>query len=273
MKPRYSFSSRHTGKLTNIRRQKKKFPEILQEVLIESDIILEIVDARFFKEMKNKEIQKFAKKKKKKHLFILNKYDLLDKKITPTNYLIPISCKTNQNKKLLHNTLKKLSSQIKSQKKERIIIGIVGYPNTGKSSLINLLTKQKSAGVSHDAGYTKGLQKIKYSKDILLIDSPGVIPKEEYSQEKIEKIAKHTRFSSRSYSQVKEPEMIVSRIMQEYPQILEKHYNLNTSSNPEQLIEELGKKLNFLKSKAQVDEDKTARKIIKDFQDGKIKLN
>ncbi len=54
---------------------------------------------------------------------------------------------------------------------------IVGYPNTGKTSLISALTnKRKKLGISSRAGFTRGIMEIKIGPRISLFDSPGVIP-------------------------------------------------------------------------------------------------
>ena len=50
--------------LKNIRKQKKKFPEFLTELIKNSDIILEVLDARFVEETRNKEIEQFIQNKK-----------------------------------------------------------------------------------------------------------------------------------------------------------------------------------------------------------------
>lgn len=44
--------------------------------------------------------------------------------------------------------------------KKSIVVGIVGFPNVGKSSIINSLTRSKSAGVSSVPGYTKQMQEV-----------------------------------------------------------------------------------------------------------------
>ena len=52
----------------------------------------------------------------------------------------------------------------------------MGYPNTGKSSLINYLKGKKSAKTSITAGFTRGEQIFRISERAVLIDTPGVIP-------------------------------------------------------------------------------------------------
>ena len=41
--------------------------------------------------------------------------------------------------------------------KRAVTIGVIGYPNVGKSSVINSLKKSKAAAVSSVAGFTKSL--------------------------------------------------------------------------------------------------------------------
>src|SRR5690606_16803457 len=101
------------------------------------------------------------------------------------------------------------------------------------------------AGVGSDAGFTKNIQKIRLSEDVVLIDSPGVIPEEEYSSENKEKISKSTIFGGKSYSQIKEPDLIVNELFQKYSKNILDHYKIN-AENSEEFIEKLGKKKNFL---------------------------
>jgi ribosome biogenesis GTPase A len=129
-----------------------------------------------------------------------------------------------------------------------------------------------SAGVGSEAGYTKGMQKLKLTKDILLLDSPGVIPSEDYSQHEQEKITKHQKVGGKSFSQIKEPEILLVALVKEYSKQIDKYYGIDSDEDSEKLIEEVGKKNRFLKKGGEIDSDKTSRKIIKDFQEGKIKI-
>lgn len=70
--------------------------------------------------------------------------------------------------------LKLIKSKNHSSKKE-IIIGTIGYPNVGKSSLINVLCGKKLVGVASRPGKTKNFQTIILSKEITLCDSPGLV--------------------------------------------------------------------------------------------------
>lgn len=54
-------------------------------------------------------------------------------------------------------------------------IGLVGYPNVGKSSTINALLMEKKVSVSATPGKTKHFQTIFLEKDLLLCDCPGLV--------------------------------------------------------------------------------------------------
>lgn len=59
--------------------------------------------------------------------------------------------------------------------KTSITVGIIGYPNVGKSSILNSLKRFRAVGVSPRPGFTTTLQEVVLDKNIRLIDSPGVV--------------------------------------------------------------------------------------------------
>ena len=59
--------------------------------------------------------------------------------------------------------------------KSLITVGVVGFPNVGKSSLINSLKRSKAAATGNTPGVTKQMQEIQLDKNIVLLDSPGVV--------------------------------------------------------------------------------------------------
>jgi len=59
--------------------------------------------------------------------------------------------------------------------KQLITVGVVGFPNVGKSSVINSLKRTKAAATGNTPGVTKVCKEIQLDKNIVLIDSPGVV--------------------------------------------------------------------------------------------------
>jgi ribosome biogenesis GTPase A len=275
---RYSFSSRHTRHIKNIKKQRGKYPVLIREIIKMSDIILEVLDARFIDETRNKEIEEEIKKENKKIIYVLNKSDLIDqkeleKKIKIKPYAF-VSCTERKGSFLLRNLIKRIVKETElPDEKRRAQVGVIGYPNTGKSSLINLLTGKSSARIGDQPGFTKGIQKVSLTKNILILDSPGVIPNNEYSSTNNEKVSKHAKVGSRSYSNVKNPDMIIQDLLNE-PSIRKKFdqfYNIDSKGDSDYLLEELAKKKSFLKKAGNLDIDRTARNLLKDWQTGKIK--
>ena len=270
---------RKSKKLENISKQKKKYPLLAEMIVKMSDIILEVLDSRAIKETRNPEIEELIKKENKKIIYVLNKADLVDYKtisgeVANLSPKVFVSCVKRSGIKELRDKIKIISTQIKefSDKRfNRVTVGVVGYPNTGKSSVINILIGKKVAGTAPEAGYTKGIQKAKLTTGIVLLDSPGIIPNKEYSTSDSKLMSQQTKLGARSYNQTKDPGTVVSAIVKEYPLVFDKFYKVSSKGDAEILIEKLGRQKGFLKKGNEVNEDRTARFILRDWQEGKIR--
>ena len=155
--------------------------------------------------------------------------------------------------------------------KRPIFIGVVGYPNTGKSSLINTLAQRSAAKTSPKPGFTKGIQKIKVSDSIYVFDSPGVLP----YKEKAEK--KHALIASLDFGKVKDPETIaldiIEILLKENPKILKEIYGAEPDKDDAvETLEIIGKKLNWLRKGGGVNIEEVSRRIIRDWQRGILRV-
>ncbi len=279
MKVKYIFSSRRTGRIIGGNQHKEAYPKIVRDVIETSDIILEILDARFVEKTRNRDIERLIISKGKILVYVLNKSDLVDMRklkeeaqILKLEPCVMFSARDRVGGRKLRDRIKMEAKKIKGF--QRVRVGIIGYPNTGKSSIINLLAGRSVAGTSAQSGFTKGIQKIRLTKDILLLDTPGVIPDDEATNMGINRMSlkKQAEIGVKNYDRVKEPEMIVHILMQEYAGVFEDYYGFETEGDSEALLEGLGRKNNFLKKGAVVDTDRTARWILRDWQEGKIRI-
>jgi ribosome biogenesis GTPase A len=276
---RYSFGSRHTGKLDNIKKQRKKFPKVMEEVIRVSDVVLQVLDARFIKETRNFELERKIKKEGKTIIFVLNKSDLVDKREVEKRLKIKpyvfVSCSKRQGSGKLRDLIKRVVRKIDlPENKKRAQVGIVGYPNTGKSSLINLLTGRTVARTGNEAGFTKGMQKVRLTSDILILDTPGVIPESEYSMDDKDKIAKQAKIGAKSIGKLRDPELAVQGLLNDdkFRKILEKFYSIKSEGDSDVFLEGIGKKKGFLKKGGVIQLDRTARDVLRDWQNGVIKI-
>lgn len=276
MPSRLGKSKKTRGKSPHTHKHRESIPSQVDKIIEQADIILEILDARFIDKTRNLEIEKKAKQLGKVLIYVLNKSDLIDvKKIIQAKELEELkpylffSAKEREGSVTLRRLLKIEAGKLNQ---DAVDIGIIGYPNTGKSSLINYLTGKSSAKTSSVAGYTKGIQKIKLSQGLYLMDTPGIIPPGEKGKWGKEYLVKHSQIGAITWDKTKDPDMVVFRLMQEYQGVLEKHYKIKAENDSEALIEELGRKLNYLKKGNKVDEQRTSKQILKDWQEGKIKI-
>ena len=116
-------------------------------------------------------------------VFILNKCDLIPtsvtnrwikylSKTTPT-LAFQASITNSFGKGSLIQLLKQFD--ILHKDKKNISVGLIGYPNVGKSSVINALMKKACCKVAPIPGQTKVWQYITLTKRIYLIDCPGIV--------------------------------------------------------------------------------------------------
>ncbi|MFW6231159.1 MAG: GTPase [Nanoarchaeota archaeon] len=239
------------------------FWNVINKVIREADIILEVLDARSIDKTRNVEIEDKVRDSGKTLIYVMNKCDLVDvdevkerkKELKPSVF---ISAKDHLGTKMLREAI------LKHADKKEIKVGVLGYPNTGKSSLINALKGRASAKASAESGYTKGLQNVRISKRILLLDTPGVIPYKEKDE------IKHGSTGSVDYSQVKDPEEVVFSLFGEHPGIVD-FYDVD-GDDEEEMLENIALKFRYLKKGGVADTKKAARMILKDWQRGNIVL-
>ena len=150
--------------------------------------------------------------------------------------------------------------------KRGITVGIVGFPNVGKSSIINSLKRGKVVGVSSTPGFTKGMQHVTLDKDIKLLDCPGVVFSNKNDQAVLHNVIRT--------EDIKDPVEVVGLILKKVTkQIIEETYGLEGAvwESTERFLYLLGDKFKKYKKGGIIDFDKVARIIVKDWNDGKLK--
>lgn len=244
---------------------------LVKDVIKKADVLLEVIDARFPDETRNNEVEREIVRLKKPFIIVINKCDLVSKeklekaktrlsKIAPTIF---ISSKDRSGTTMLRHQIL-ASACIKGRD---ILVGTLGYPNVGKSSVINGVTGRHRAGTSPISGYTKGVQNVDAGSRIMFIDTPGVIPfdeKDEYIQGLLGiKDATHLK------DHIGVALKIIEKIRAENKEALESFYHVTIENeNSYDVIKLIGKQCNFVQKKGEVDETRTATRIINDWQNG-----
>lgn len=198
---------------SELEKSRKAYDKIFKSVIDASDVILYVLDARDPEGTRSRKVEEAVLQSQGKRLIlILNKVDLIPPHVLEQwlNYLkssfptIPLRASsgavngTSFNRKLSQTTtasallesLKTYSNN--SNLKRSIVVGVIGYPNVGKSSVINALLarrggQSKACPVGNEAGVTTSLREIKIDNKLKILDSPGIcFPSENKKRSKVE---------------------------------------------------------------------------------------
>lgn len=242
------------------------FWHMVNKVIGQSDMLLLVLDSRLAMTTRNIEIEKKVEKTGKPLIYVLNKCDLVDmnlmrelKRSIPGSVFI--SAKKHLGMTLLREKIMIKASQLK---KARVTVGVLGYPNVGKSSIINALKGKAAAKTSSISGYTKNVQKVRTS-NMILLDTPGVIPYKEKDD------LKHTMIGTIDYSKEKDPDVVVARFMEAFPGLIEGYYDVPVQEDKEETIKAIAIKRNIIAKGNVADIMKMSQMILHDWQRGAIK--
>ena len=238
------------------------------------DVIIEILDARAPHSSSNPVIDKIVKEKPV--IKLLNKSDLsdpLDTKKWQQYYnkseyqnSIAINAMTSESKNEIVNLISQLSER---KEGKNTLTMVVGIPNVGKSSVINMLAGKKIAKTGNEPAITKGQQKINLRNGIMLIDTPGILwPKIEDPESGLKLAALGSiRNTAVGYDEI--AIYIIKFLMQKYPDYLKARYKIDLLSQDEhEIIELLAKKRGCLSKGGKIDLTKISEIIADDLRRG-----
>lgn len=156
-------------------------------------------------------------------------------------------------------------SSLHSDRKQ-ISVGFIGYPNTGKSSIINTLRKKKVCTVAPIPGETKIWQYITLMKRIYLIDCPGVVPPSNADTPQDILLRGVVRVEN-----VENPEQYIPAVLSKTkPQHIERTYQIKGFKDHIHFLELLARKGGRLLHGGEPDVDGVAKMVLNDFLRGKI---
>ncbi|ORD97077.1 NOG2 [Hepatospora eriocheir] len=258
----------------------------LYKVLDSSDVVVHVLDARNPKICSH--IENYLEKHNHKYLiYVLNKVDLVPKEVTTQwinklNQKHPVvayhalsrdnykSNKLNFGKENLTRILRQLKRLYLTNNKNKhcISVGFVGYPNTGKSSIINSLRGKDVCKVAPIPGETRVWQYITLFKDLYLIDSPGVIPITNSGKFTVDDLLNGgLRIESMNNCEMYVWD-VVERVGKEK---IIKFYDLKIEFDSlKGLLRSVGKRMGFIRKGGIIDEDLVAKRILTDFVRGKL---
>ncbi|XP_059996499.1 nucleolar GTP-binding protein 2 isoform X2 [Lagenorhynchus albirostris] len=149
--------------------------------------------------------------------------------------------------------------------KKQISVGFIGYPNVGKSSVINTLRSKKVCNVAPIAGETKVWQYITLMRRIFLIDCPGVVYPSEDSETDI--VLKGVV----QVEKIKTPEDHIGAVLERAkPEYISKTYKIDSWENAEDFLEKLAFRTGKLLKGGEPDLRTVGKMVLNDWQRGRI---
>src|SRR6056297_783796 len=260
-----------------------KAKRVLKENLNNVDLVLEVLDARIPNSSHNKELKEITKDKEK--ILILNKKDLAEENYTD-QWISEIekhvtAIKMNAIKKSgMRNLINLMEQKQEEINEKRIKKGInrrpiraivIGIPNVGKSAIINSLAGKSSARTGNTPGVTRGKQWIRVSKNIELLDMPGILFQKAENEDTAYKLVLTGAIELKKV----DIEMAAYKLLKFLNElnkidVISEYYDIDIfeGEHPYDILPKIGKKRGCLMSGGKIDRNRAAKHLVNDYKKG-----
>ena len=222
-------------------------------------------------------VNEIEKMEKGENMTQSEKIDQSDYRIFTRNELIQYIKEIGETIQKEEKSIENNNNKSKNQSNNALMVGFIGYPNVGKSSIINVLMKTKKAGVANIPGRTKHYQTLFLpeepnlnisSKSICLVDCPGLIFPS-FTTSKADMLVNGI-YPIDTLSDIYNPIQII--INQIPSKILANFYKIILPDiySAKQFLQIIAKKRGFYTGNGLPEEAKTAKLILRDYTSGKL---
>ena len=267
----------YPGHMTKTRRQMEADLKLV-------DAVCEIVDARIPISSRNPDIDQICGHKPR--MVILNRMDLADAEATArwAAYFrekgiaaVATDCKSRRGitnftpavRQLLHEKIERNAARGMTKALRLMIVGI---PNVGKSTLINQISGRKGAKAENRPGVTRGKQWVAVDKDLLLLDTPGILwPK--FEDPNVGMMLAYTGAVKEDVIDIEELSCrLMELLWQRYPEKVKERYGIDCAPETPgwELLEAAGRKRGFLLARGEINTERMAKVLLDEFRGGKL---
>jgi len=203
----------------------------LRKLIHEADIIVEVVDSRDVEGTRLRFTEKWIGSARL--LIVANKADLLPQgakaKVPERAFVISAKTASIEKKKSL------IDAMLSRTQKRPARALLLGYPNVGKSTLINSLSGRRAARVSPIAGTTKDVQWIRINDDLTIVDYRGIFPPKEQKHDLVRKGAVNVQGDEEEHVYLIAAKILASPVLRKW---LEEKYDfqIGTITQPDELL-------------------------------------
>ncbi|MGB0494918.1 MAG: ribosome biogenesis GTPase YlqF [Kangiellaceae bacterium] len=250
----------------------------IKEALPKVDLVIEVVDARIPYSSTNPAVASILENSERKRpiIRILNKIDLADPAITKLwceefdshrdTRSLPITAKKPEEVRKLIKLCHQLLPDFKKKEKP-INAMIMGIPNVGKSTIINILSNRIIAKVGNEPAVTKRQQRIDLAEGIILWDTPGFLwPKINNTNSSYRlAITGAIKDTVLEYDDIAYYAMEYFR--EAYPNELKENFKLEElSDDTTRLLEDIGRIRGCLQRGGRIDLDRVCKILVHEFR-------
>lgn len=268
------------GHMTKTKRQ-------IQASLKLVDAVAEIIDARIPVSSRNPDLNQLIQNKPR--VILMNKCDMANRTATKLwidDYArqgvtaLAVDCKSGRNLNrfpaAVNSVMQEKIARMKAKgmKNPTIRVMIVGIPNVGKSSFINRIAKQNRAKVEDRPGVTRGNQWFTISKNLEMLDTPGVL----WPRFDDQTVGEHLAFTGAVKDQVVDVELLAVRLLDFLRSLKPSEFidrfkledmDLDNTDSYE-LLQIIGKKRGMLVSGGEIDTERAAIMLLDEFRAAKL---
>lgn len=247
-----------------------------------ADAILYVLDSRAPLACMNPKVDKIAHHKPV--VYVFNKIDLADEKRVMEiqkqfeaegKQTVISNASSNTFRNLIKNALRKvLKEKIERNTNKGVNatykILVLGVPNTGKSTLINMLSGERKVKASNIAGVTRANQWIKIDDNFILCDTPGILwPK--FDEVISRNLAYIGCLSDKEFDMGDLGFELVNLVYQKYPNNLKEKFDVSFAFDAFiELYDRFCLKRGYIMRKNEIDYTRAGKAFIDDFRAGKF---
>ena len=250
------------------------------EQMENTDLVIEVLDARLPEASCNPMVEELRLFRQRPCLKILNKVDLADPAATDAwsayyNAQEGVTAYAMTTKKA--SDVAKIPALCQQLAPHRGVptkplrIMIMGIPNVGKSTLMNALLKKKVAKVGDEPAVTKMQQKLYLGKNIILVDTPGMLwPKIALASDGLMLAASHA-IGSNALIEDEVAVFLAEVLLERYPDLLTARYGFKTEGmDGIAVVEGVAARRGFRQKGGDLDFEKASHIFLQDYRTGTL---
>ncbi len=255
----------------------------IQEKIKYVDMIIEIRDARIPLSSENPLLRQIINNKPT--LIVLSKADKAEKQETEKwksyfksqgKEVLALNLLNDNVSAIISNACQDIMKEKIAKLKAKGLLNVeikamvLGIPNVGKSTLINSVSKRKIAKIADKPGVTRNLQWIKISKQVSLLDTPGVLWPKLEDQNSAYLLAVTGAINDEILPIDSVVRFALEFLIKEHPEKLEKRYDIKVEEDVNKTLEAIATSRKCFLKDNEIDEKRLYALILKDIRDNQL---